>query len=117
MFIPGWIGAHFAPCQAGPIDRTCIPTTDPTSAAWADPSNRKSVLDLVPATVGARATITSDERIDGRIALQWRAERQRAADTRRQLLEADLTSNDYGYAAWFNGDDLRNVKYDSQMGR
>src|SRR5205814_5391072 len=34
VFIPGWVGAHFAPCQTGPINRTCIPTSDPTSAAW-----------------------------------------------------------------------------------
>ena len=40
VFIPGWVGAFFAPCQTGPINTTCIPTSNSTSAAWADPNNR-----------------------------------------------------------------------------
>jgi iron complex outermembrane recepter protein len=113
VFIPGWVGAHFAPCQTGPINRTCIPTSDSTSAAWADPNNRKSVLTWFPQQVGAEQVTTQDERIDGRIALQWQPSDSVLITLDDNYTKQKLTSNSYGYAAWFNGDDLRNVKYAS----
>jgi len=111
VFIPGWIGAHFAPCQTGPINRTCIPTSDPASAAWADPNNRKSVLTWFPQQVGAEQVTTRDERIDGRIALQWQPSDSLLLTVDDNYTRQKVSSNSYGYAAWFNGDDLRNVQY------
>lgn len=113
VFIPGWVGAFFAPCQTGPINTTCIPTNDPTSAAWADPNNRKSVLTWFPQQNGADQQTTRDERVDGRLALQWRPSDSLLLTLDDNFSKQTLKSNDYGYAAWFNGDDLRNVKYDS----
>jgi TonB-dependent receptor len=113
VFIPGWIGAHFAPCQTGPINRTCIPTSDPNSAAWADPNNRKTDLTWFPQQVGAEQVTTRDERIDGRIALQWQPSDSVLVTLDDNYTRQKLTSNSYGYAAWFNGDDLRNVQYAS----
>jgi iron complex outermembrane receptor protein len=113
VFIPGWVGAHFAPCQTGPINLTCVPTTDPTSQAWTDPNNRKSVLAWFPQQIGAEQVTTSDERIDGRIALQWRPSDSVLLTLDDNFSRQTVKSNSYGYAAWFNGDDLRNVKYDS----
>ncbi len=113
VFIPGWIGAHFASCQAGPINRTCFPTSDPTSAAWADPNNRKSVLTWFPQQIGAEQVTTRDERIDGRIALQWQPSDSVLLTLDDNYTRQKVSSNSYGYAAWFNGDDLRNVQYAS----
>jgi len=113
VFIPGWIGNHFAPCQAGPINLTCIPTSDPTSAAWADPNNRKTVLGWFPQQNGAEQVTTRDERFDGRLALQWRPSDSVLLTVDDNFSRQKVTSNSYGYAAWFNGDDLRNVQYDS----
>jgi TonB-dependent receptor len=113
VFIPGWVGNHFAPCQAGPINLTCIPTSDPTSAAWATPSNRKTVLGWFPQQNGAEQVTTADERIDGRLALQWRPSDSILLTLDDNFSRQKVTSNSYGYAAWFNGDDLRNVKYDA----
>ena len=113
VFIPGWIGNHFAPCQTGPINLTCIPTSDPTSAAWADPNNRKTVLGWFPQQNGAEQVTTRDERFDGRLALQWRPNDSVLLTVDDNFTRQKVTSNSYGYAAWFNGDDLRNVKYDS----
>jgi TonB-dependent receptor len=113
VFIPGWVGAHFAPCQTGPINLTCVPTTDPASQAWTDPNNRKSVLAWFPQQIGAEQVTTSDERIDGRIALQWRPSDSVLLTLDDNFSRQTVKSNSYGYAAWFNGDDLRNVKYDS----
>ena len=122
VFIPGWVGAHFAPCQAGPINLTCIPVSpDQPSAtapawqqqAWADPNNRKTVLAWFPQQIGADQQTTSDERIDGRIAVQWRPSESVLLTLDDNFSKQTVKSNDYGYAAWFAGDDLRNVKYDS----
>lgn len=113
VFIPGWIGNHFAPCQAGPINLTCIPTSDPTSQAGRDPNNLKTVLGWFPQQNGAEQVTTRDERIDGRIALQWRPDDSILLTLDDNFSRQKVTSNSYGYAAWFNGDDLRNVKYDS----
>ncbi|MFL5239827.1 MAG: TonB-dependent receptor [Rhizomicrobium sp.] len=113
VFIPGWIGNHFAPCQAGPINLTCVPTSDPTSQAGQDPNNLKTVLGWFPQQNGAEQVTTADERIDGRIALQWRPSDDLLLTIDDNFSRQKVTSNSYGYAAWFNGDDLRNVKYDS----
>jgi iron complex outermembrane receptor protein len=53
VFIPGWIGARFAPCQKGPINAPCTPTPDPPRAttppaAYADPNNRQNVIGWFP---------------------------------------------------------------------
>jgi len=112
VFIPGWVGAHFAPCQTGPINRTCTPTSDATSAAWADPNNRNNVLTWFPQQVGAEQTYNKDERIDGRVALQWRPTDTILLTVDDNFSRQTLHSTAYGYAAWFNGSDLRNVKYD-----
>ena len=122
VFIPGWVGAHFAPCQSGPINLTCIPVSpDQPSAtapawqqqAWADPNNRKTVLAWFPQQIGADQQTTSDERVDGRIAVQWRPSDSLLLTLDDNYSKQTVKSNDYGYAAWFSGDDLRNVKYDS----
>ena len=113
VFIPGWVGNHFAPCQSGPINLTCVPTTDSTSQAWADPNNRKTILGWFPQQIGADQQDTHDERIDGRIAYQWRPSDSVLLTLDDNYSRQTLKSTDYGYAAWFNGDDLRNVTYDS----
>lgn len=113
VFIPGWIGAHFAPCQAGPITPTCTPTSDSTSAAWATPSNRNSILTWFPQQQGIDQDYNRDERVDGRLAVQWRPTDTVTLTVDDNFSRQTLHSTSYGYAAWFNGSDLRNVKYDS----
>jgi len=120
VFIPGWVGNHFAPCQAGPIkvanpptDLTCVPTSDSTSQAWTDPNNRKTILGWFPQQIGADQQTTKDSRVDARIAYQWRPSDSVLLTLDDNYSRETLKSTDYGYAAWFNGDDLRNVKYDS----
>ncbi len=109
VFIPGWVGHYFAPCQAGPINLTCIPTDDTTQPA----SDVRSVLGWFPQQNGADQQDTHDTRIDGRLALQWRPSDNLLLTLDDNYSRQTLKSTDYGYAAWFNGDDLRNVKYDS----
>ncbi len=102
VFIPGWIGNRFYQCQA---QAACAPA-DLTPA-------KKTVLGWFPQQVGANEVTTQDERIDGRLAYQWRP-----SDTLELTLDGTFTRQTlrtaaYGYGAWFNGDDLRNVRQDS----
>jgi TonB-dependent receptor len=103
------VGHYFAPCQTGPINLTCIPTDDTAQPA----SNVRSVLGWFPQQNGADQQDTHDSRIDGRLALQWRPDDNLLLTLDDNYSRQTLKSTDYGYAAWFNGDDLRNVKYDS----
>ncbi|GAA0329830.1 TonB-dependent receptor [Sphingomonas oligophenolica] len=112
-FIPGWIGAYFAPCQANVAAASCTPTADNTSAAWADPNNRDTVLTWFPQQQGIEQDYNRDERIDGRVALQWRPTDTMTLTVDDNFSRQTLHSTAYGYAAWFNGSDLRNVKHDS----
>jgi TonB-dependent receptor len=70
-------------------------------------------LTWFPQQVGAEQVTTRDERIDGRIALQWQPSDSVLVTLDDNYTRQKLTSNSYGYAAWFNGDDLRNVQYAS----
>ena len=111
--VAGWVGNHFAPCQKGPENLTCSPTTDPTSPAWTDPNNRKSVLGWFPQQSNASQINTQDERIDGRVALQWKPSDSLLLTIDDNFSRQTLHTTTYGYGAWFNGDDLRNVQLDS----
>jgi TonB-dependent receptor len=71
------------------------------------------VLGWFPQQNGAEQVTTADERIDGRLAIQWRPSDSLLLTLDDNFSRQKVTSNSYGYAAWFNGDDLRNVKYDS----
>jgi len=110
--VAGWVGNRFAPCQKGPENLTCSPTSDSTSAAWADPNNRKSILGWFPQQSNASQINTQDERIDGRVALQWKPSDSLLLTIDDNFTRQTLHTTTYGYGAWFNGDDLRNVQID-----
>ncbi|MGQ4827781.1 hypothetical protein, partial [Enterococcus faecalis] len=66
-----------------------------------------------PQQAGAEQQQTRDERVDARLAYQWKPN-DRVLLTiddnfSRQVIETDS----YGYAAWFNRAALRNIKLDS----
>ena len=111
--VAGWVGNHFAPCQKGPENLTCSPTSDPNSAAWADPNNRKSILGWFPQQSNASQINTKDERIDGRLAVQWKPSDSLLLTLDDNFTRQTLHTTTFGYGAWFNGDDLRNVQLDS----
>ena len=117
--IPGWVGNRFAPCQKGPENLTCSPTADPPSdptkvpAAYADPNNRKNIIGWFPQQSVANQVTTKDERIDGRVALQWKPSDSLLLTIDDNFSRQTLHTKTYGYGAWFNGDDLRNVQFDS----
>src|SRR4051812_29282313 len=60
VFVSGWPGGRYAPCQLTP---TC-------TAADLAPAN-KTIVGWFEQQAGASQIYTQDERVDGRIALQW----------------------------------------------
>lgn len=102
VFIPGWIGNYFYQCQSQPACQT----SDFTPA-------KKNVLGWFPQQLGANQVNTKDERIDGRLAYQWRPSDKVLVTLDGNFTRQTLHTATYGYGAWFNGDDLRNVKQDS----
>lgn len=115
VFIPGWVGANFAPCQSRAIGQPCSPVsnTATTNPAWADPANRQTITTWFPQQHGINQVFTQDERVDGRIAVQWSPVESVTLTIDDNYSRQTVHSQAYGYAAWFNGSDLRNVKYDS----
>jgi len=108
VFIPGWIGQQgttpgFYKCQ---LTAACAPG-DFTDA------NRTGKAAWAPQQQGIEQTFNQDERLDGRIALQWAPTDGLVLTVDDNFSRQTVHSSAYGYAAWFNGDDLRNVKLDS----
>jgi len=110
VFIPGWIGNHFYTCQ---LTAACTAPVvgQPVRSSDLAPEN-KTVLGWFPQQNGANQVNTQDERIDGRIALQWKPTDDLLLTIDDNFSRQTLHSTTYGYAAWFNGDDIRNVKID-----
>ncbi|WP_367120047.1 TonB-dependent receptor [Sphingomonas sp.] len=102
VFIPGWVGNRFYRCQSGP---SCS-ASDLTAA-------NKTVLGWFPQQIGANQVTTQDERIDGRLAVQWRPSDTLLLTVDHNYTRQTLHTETYGYGAWFAGDDLRNLKLDS----
>ena len=108
VFIPGWIGQKgtnlgLFKCQ---LTAVCNPG-DKVDA------NRTGAANWVPQQQGIDQSFNKDERIDGRVAVQWKPTDSILLTVDDNFSRQTLHFTDYGYAAWFNGGDLRNVKLDS----
>lgn len=110
VFIPGWIG------QQGSVNgvttlgvRTCQLTATCTSTDTA----RTGKAAWAPQQMGINQATTHDERVDGRIAIQWQPTDTVLLTIDDNFSRQTVRSETYGYAAWFNGGDLRNVKLDA----
>lgn len=108
VFIPGWIGQKgtnlgLFKCQ---LTAVCNPG-DQVDA------NRTGQANWVPQQQGIDQSFNKDERIDGRVAVQWKPTDNILLTLDDNFSRQKLSGTDYGYAAWFNGGDLRNVKLDS----
>jgi len=99
VFVSGWVGSEFAPCQMTP---TCTE----------DQLDDKSVVGWWQQQYGAEQSQVSDERIDGRIAFQWRPSDRVLLTVDDNYSRQKLVTETYGFALWFGLNDLRNVQMD-----
>ena len=114
VFVSGWPGGLYAPCQlAGSTAATCAPTENRTSQEWQTPTNRREIVGFFEQQAGAEQSRVRDERVDARIAIQWRPTDGLLLTLDDNFSRQTVETATYGYAAWFNQTDLRNVKLDS----
>lgn len=102
VFVSGWEGGRFAPCQL-------------TAACTADellPEAPKPFVGWWQQQYGAEQSQVSDERIDGRIAFQWRPSDSVLLTVDDNYSRQKVVTETYGFALWFGLNDLRNVQLD-----
>ena len=102
VFVSGWEGARFAPCQLTP---TCTP-------AELEPDAPRPHVGWWQQQYGAEQSQVSDERIDGRIAFQWRPSDRVLLTIDDNYSRQKIVTETYGFALWFGLNDLRNVQLD-----
>ncbi|ATI83301.1 TonB-dependent receptor [Sphingobium yanoikuyae] len=109
VYVSGWQGGLFAPCQlAGSNASSCSPSDDVAAA----PSDRKSVVGWYGQQYGADQRYTKDERIDGRIALQWAPSDDIVLTLDDNYSRQKIVTDISGFGVWFNQGSMRNVEQD-----
>jgi TonB-dependent receptor len=103
VFVSGWEGGRFAACQ---LTATC--TADELL-----PEAPKPHVGWWQQQYGAEQSQVSDERIDGRIALQWRPSDNVLLTLDDNYSRQKIVTETYGFALWFGLNDLRNVQLDN----
>ncbi|HEY5806409.1 MAG TPA: TonB-dependent receptor, partial [Povalibacter sp.] len=102
VFVSGWEGGQFAPCQ---LTATC--------AAGDLADANKTIVGWWQQQYGAEQSQVNDKRIDGRIAFQWRPSDRVLLTVDDNYSRQEIVTNTYGFALWFGLNDLRSVAMDS----
>jgi iron complex outermembrane recepter protein len=100
VFVSGWNGSNtFAACQ---MTSTCTPgeLDAGTMVGWWQQQ------------YGAEQSQVNDERIDGRIAFQWRPSDNVLLTIDDNYSRQKINTETYGFALWFGNRDLRNIEFD-----
>ncbi len=100
VFVSGWEGGKFRPCQ---LTANCT-TTDLAAAG--------TIVGWWQQQFGAEQSQTVDERIDGRIAFQWKPSDSMLLTVDDNYSRQKLDTGTYGFGLWFGINDLRNVVLD-----
>ncbi|WP_206240964.1 TonB-dependent receptor [Novosphingobium terrae] len=110
VFVNGWEGGYYAPCQlAGSTAASCNPGSTTSGLA----SDKQTVLGWFPQQAGAEQNTTRDERVDARLVYQWKPSDRILLTIDDNFSSQVVQTTSYGYAAWFNMSSLTNVKQDS----
>ena len=100
-FVSGWEGGSFAPCQ---LTTTC-------GAGDLDDAD-KTIIGWWQQQYGAEQSQVTDERIDGRIAFQWRPTDDTLLTLDDNFSRQRLQTDTFGFGLWFGLNDLRSVQLD-----
>ncbi len=97
----GWQGAFTRPCQ---LTSTC------TAEELGEPG---TIVSWHRTQFVADQHITSDERIDGRLAFQWQPNERTLLTIDNNYSRQDIETFNYGFGIWFDFNAFRNVQLDS----
>lgn len=101
VFVSGWQGGKVRPCQL---------TANCTSDELDTPG---SIVSWNQIQFGADQNVTSDDRIDGRIAFQWQPNDQLLLTIDDNYSRQEVETFNYGFGVWFDFNAYRNVEQDS----
>ncbi|GGY84371.1 TonB-dependent receptor [Cellvibrio zantedeschiae] len=101
VFVSGWQGGKVRPCQL---------TANCTNSELNAPG---SLVSWSQIQFGADQNITTDERLDGRIAFQWKPNDQLLLTIDDNYSRQEVETFNYGFGVWFDFNAFRNVKQDS----
>ncbi|HEU4652063.1 MAG TPA: TonB-dependent receptor [Croceibacterium sp.] len=111
VFVHGFPGGYYAPCQLrGSTATTC----NPSSSATAPASDRRTVVGFFEQQYGAQQSYTKDERVDARLALQWQASDDVLITLDDNFSDQRVNADTFGFGIWFNQGSLRNVVLDDK---
>ena len=100
VFVSGWEGGTFAPCQF-------------TAACTDAELDNKTTVGWWQQQYGAEQSQVEDKRIDARIAFQWRPSDNTLLTIDDNYSRQKIDTDTYGFALWFGLNDLRNVQLDN----
>src|SRR6187399_360944 len=101
VFVSGWEGGKFAPCQL-------TPACGPGELVDAN----KTIVGWWQQQFGAEQSQVTDERVDGRIAFQWRPSDSTLLTIDDNFSRQKIETNTFGFGLWFGINDLRGVALD-----
>ncbi len=111
VYVHGFPGGNYAPCQlAGSTAATCNPTDDATAPA----DQRRTITGFFEQQYGAQQSYTEDERIDARIAFQWKPSDDVLVTLDDNYSEQTVDADTFGFGIWFNQGSLRDVVLDDK---
>ena len=102
VYISGWEGGYLHPCQLTP---TCTDLQLQNTA-------ERNIVGWYQQQFGAEQAQTNDERIDGRIAFQWRPSDRLLLTLDDNYSRQDVETRTYNFGAWFDFNAFRNVQQD-----
>jgi iron complex outermembrane receptor protein len=103
VFVSGWEGGKFAPCQ---LTAACTGTQN-------DAVNH-TIVGWWQQQTGAEQSQNTDERIDGRVAFQWKPSDSTMLTIDDNFSRQKLETSTYGFGLWFGINDLRSVQLDDK---
>jgi TonB-dependent receptor len=116
VYVNGFNFGYYAPCQLeGSSFATCAPTTALKDANGVPTpvGNLANVRGAFEQQYGAQQIYTKDERVDGRLALQWHPSDGVMVTLDNNFSRQTVHTESFGFGIWFNQGNLRNVKLDS----
>ncbi|WP_066718802.1 TonB-dependent receptor [Sphingomonas pituitosa] len=99
VYVSGWPGGNFSPCQL-------------TAACTQQQLQDKSLPGWFPQQYGAEQQRVRDERVDARISLQYHPSEELMVTLDNNFSRQNITQENYAFGVWFNQGDLRNVTLD-----
>lgn len=104
VYVSGWEGGYLHPCQL-----TAVCTDEQLNNA-----SERTIVSWYQQQFGAEQAQTTDQRVDGRLAFQWRPSDKLLLTVDDNYSRQDVETYTYNFGAWFDFNAFRNVQLDEK---